>query len=78
MKVEILSAPDSACDAFVAGRPDARIGHTFAWSDAIRRAARVRAPYLVARDGQTVRGVLPLAQVKSMIKPFMKSALNFT
>jgi len=67
MNVEILNQPDAACDAFVVQRPDARICHLYAWSDAVTRALPVRAYYLVAREADSVHGVLPLTQIKSVL-----------
>lgn len=67
MNVDILNAPDADVDAFVERQPDAKIGHTFAWSEKVIQRAGHRPFYLVARDGDEVCGVLPLTQVRSIL-----------
>ncbi len=67
MKSEILSEPDSACDAFVEGMLGGRICHLFAWSDMVARTVGHSPFYLVARDRGRMRGVLPLMHVRSRL-----------
>jgi FemAB-related protein (PEP-CTERM system-associated) len=65
--VSILEKADPACDEFLKSRHEAAIYHTYGWSEAVRRAYNYRPYYLVARENQTIRGVLPLAYVRSII-----------
>lgn len=67
MNVVTLDAPDAACETFLRGRPDATVCHAWAWSAMVVRAFGHRAYYLVARDGERVRGVLPLMHVRSRL-----------
>jgi FemAB-related protein (PEP-CTERM system-associated) len=67
MDVTIAKIPDPECDTFLKNRPDATICHTYQWADAVARAARLKAFYLVARDTKGVHGVLPLTQAKSRL-----------
>lgn len=67
MNVDILTTLDPACQAFVQQIPNGRICHLPAWSDAVTRVAGHRPFYLVARDGDEIRGVLPLMQVRSRL-----------
>jgi FemAB-related protein (PEP-CTERM system-associated) len=58
----------SAWDAYVASRPDATGYHEWVWREVFARAFGHNATYLMARDaGGTVRGVLPLVEVKSFL-----------
>ncbi len=67
MNVEILNQPDAACDTFVAQRSNGRICHLYKWSDAVTRGLSARPYYLIAREGNTVHGILPLTHVKSLL-----------
>ena len=67
MEVAILTAANPACDAYLLGRADATICHTYAWSEMVVRTFGHRACYLVAREGDQIRGVLPLMHVKSRL-----------
>ena len=67
MNVDILTAAEPACQAFVQQIPNGRICHLPAWSDAVTRVTGHRPFYLVARDGDEIRGVLPLMQVRSRL-----------
>ena len=67
MNVDILTASDFACQAFVQKIPKGKICHLPAWSDAVARAARLENFYLVAYDPEGIHGVLPLIHVKSRI-----------
>lgn len=67
MNVEILTQPDAACDTFVAQRSDGRICHLYTWSDAVTQGLSARPYYLVAREANTVHGILPLTHVKSLL-----------
>jgi FemAB-related protein (PEP-CTERM system-associated) len=67
MNVETLAAPEAACDAFVAQRPDGKICHLPAWSFMVQRVFGHRSYYLAAREDSLVRGVLPLVHVRSRL-----------
>jgi FemAB-related protein (PEP-CTERM system-associated) len=54
-------------DAFVAGQPDGSPFHRPAWSLAVEQGCGQRAHYLVAEDGQGLRGVLPLSEIRSRL-----------
>lgn len=62
-------APDleGAWDAFVRAHPDGTFFHLSGWREVLRRAFGHRTHYLVALAGGEVRGVLPLAEVKSLL-----------
>jgi FemAB-related protein (PEP-CTERM system-associated) len=78
---EVTAAPDSspvqitgltpelvgAWDAFVLAHPDGTFFHRSGWAEVLRRAFGHRTHYLIARSGGAVRGVLPLAEIKSML-----------
>jgi len=53
-------------DAYVSRRPEATFFHRIDWLDAVSRVCRYRALPLVARRGDTVVGVLPLAVVPTL------------
>ena len=65
----LLLAPDleSAWDAFVKAHPEGTFFHLAGWREVLRRAFGHRTHYLVALAGGEVRGVLPLAEVKSLL-----------
>ncbi len=67
MEITILSSPLPACDEFCRSKPQARICHTYRWSESVVRTLGYRPFYLVARHSGKIRGVLPLTQVRSRI-----------
>lgn len=68
IKVDILNTPDPNCDAFVRQRPDSRICHLPAWSDAVVRATRLKPFYLIARDtNKNIQAVLPMVHARSKL-----------
>ena len=67
MDISVLQSADPNVDAFVAARADARLGHTFAWSQVAVAAGGYRPYYLVARETDRIAGVLPLMHVKSRL-----------
>lgn len=67
MNVNILTAPDPACQTFVQQTPNGRICHLPAWNDVVIRAVGHLPFYLVARENGKIRGVLPLTQVRSLL-----------
>ncbi|MCW5573975.1 MAG: FemAB family PEP-CTERM system-associated protein [Steroidobacteraceae bacterium] len=58
---------EGAWDAFVRAHPDGTFFHLSGWREVLRRAFGHRTHYLVALAGGEVRGVLPLAEVKSLL-----------
>ncbi len=61
-----LSPGDEASwEAFVASHPEATPFHSLAWRDAIREGLGYDTPYLIARAGNDVIGILPLVHVKT-------------
>lgn len=58
---------DGAWDAFVRAHPEGTFFHLAGWRDVLERAFGHRTHYLVARAAGEVRGVLPLAEVKSLL-----------
>ncbi len=67
MDVSILEGPDAACEAFVRAQPAAKMCHRPAWSEMLQADLGYEVPYLVAREGDEVRGVLPLTHVRSRL-----------
>jgi FemAB-related protein (PEP-CTERM system-associated) len=57
----------AAWDAYVMAQPSATAFHRTAWGLAIRDAFGHAPHYLVARQGETIVGVLPLILVKSLL-----------
>jgi FemAB-related protein (PEP-CTERM system-associated) len=56
---------DAGWDVFVDAHPDATLFHRAGWRRVVRAAYGHRSHYLLARDGDDVRGVLPLVEVAS-------------
>ena len=56
-----------AWDAFVLAHPESTFCHLFGWFDAVRDGLRHRPHFLVARRGEQIEAVLPLAEVKSRL-----------
>ena len=67
MNVSVLEGPDAACERFVGAQPTGKMCHRPAWSDMLRCDLGYDVVYLVARDGDEVRGVLPLTYVRSRL-----------
>lgn len=65
--VEVLQGEDAACDAFVERFPGSKVCHCYAWSRRVVAKAGLRPLYLVAREAGEIRGVLPLAHVRSFL-----------
>src|SRR5258708_5422733 len=72
-----LAAAAAAWDAYVSRQPGATLYHLFAWKTVAEEAYRMRAPFLVARDGpgQPIRGVLPLVRVPRPFAAYLTSGL---
>lgn len=58
-------ALEAAWDAFVADHPQGGWFHRAGWRRVVSKAYGHQTPYLVARQGRDVRGVLPLVHVRS-------------
>jgi len=60
-------SPDDEADweAFVDSHPEATPFHTLAWRNAVREGLGYATPYLIARAGNEVIGILPLVHVKT-------------
>jgi len=67
MNISILDFPDSECDDFVKGTAGAKLCHMSAWTYMVEKTFGHKGFYLVARDGGTVCGVLPLTHVLSRL-----------
>lgn len=61
------SADDAEWNAFVAQHPQGSTFHQIEWRDVYREVYRHETPYLVARRGGVLSGVLPLVRVKSLV-----------
>jgi FemAB-related protein (PEP-CTERM system-associated) len=61
------SAAIAAWDAFVAAHPDGTFFHRAAWATIIEQAFGHRALYVYAERDGAITGVLPLAQVKTVL-----------
>ncbi len=72
-----LADSAAAWDAYVSAQPEATLYQLFAWKTVAETAYRMRAPFLVARDGpgQPIRGVLPLVRVPRPFAPYLTSGL---
>lgn len=65
--MELGAADRAAWDGFVAVHPDATFCHLAGWYDAVSEGLRHKPRFLIARRGDTVEAVLPLAEVKSRL-----------
>jgi FemAB-related protein (PEP-CTERM system-associated) len=63
----LADGQESQWDAFVRAAPDATFCHLSGWKPVIERVFRHRTHYLMARRGDAVVGVLPLAHVRSLL-----------
>jgi FemAB-related protein (PEP-CTERM system-associated) len=68
VNVQLLS-PDraSSWDQFVQAHPDGTFFHLSAWREVLRRAFGHRTHYLLAESAGRICGVLPLAEVRSLL-----------
>ena len=75
----LVELADSAAewDAYVSRQPGATLYDLFAWKTVAETAYRMRAPFLVVRDGpgRPIRGVLPLVRVPRPFAPYLTSGL---
>lgn len=67
MKVDICDSYNSECDQFVQQIPTAKLCHLSAWNEMVKRTFGHKSLYLVAREGGTVFGVLPLTHIRSRL-----------
>lgn len=66
--VRVMTDADiPAWESFVATEPSATFFHRAGWRTVIERAFGHRTHYLLAESGGALRGVLPLAEVRSML-----------
>lgn len=67
MIVSILDFPDVECNNFVRGMVGAKLSHMPAWTNMVEKTFGHKGFYLVAREGGSVCGVLPLTHVRSRL-----------
>jgi FemAB-related protein (PEP-CTERM system-associated) len=68
IRVRPFSEQDRArWDQFVQHSPEATFFHRAAWKDVLERAYGHRTFFLVAETGEKLRGILPLAQIRSRL-----------
>ncbi len=67
VKISELGTDCAGWDRFVAGHADATFFHRSEWRDIISRAFGHRTHYLIAEQDGAIAGVLPLAQVKTLL-----------
>lgn len=78
MNVEFCQTPGAEWDAFVASQPGACLGHASAWKYVLETGYRLQTRFLVARNHRNeVRGVLPLARIRSFNGRFDWISLPF-
>ena len=70
-------ADEGAWERFVAACPEATFFHRFGWRRLLEHQLRHRTHYLVAERGGALAGVLPLAQVHSLLFGHSLSSLPF-
>ncbi|HTP95739.1 MAG TPA: FemAB family XrtA/PEP-CTERM system-associated protein [Burkholderiales bacterium] len=74
---ELAAADFARWDAFVAHCPPATFFHRAGWKTVIERAFGHRTWFLYAQAGEVIEGVLPLAEVKSVLFGHALAALPF-
>lgn len=67
MHVEAITSGFETWDEFVLRQPESRAPHLGGWKDVIEKTFGHTCYYLVAREGRTWRGVLPLVHMRSHI-----------
>lgn len=68
MDVEFLTAErEAAWDSFVLAHPDGTFFHRAGWARVIEKSFGHRTPYLLARKGTEIQGVLPLTEIRSLL-----------
>ena len=74
---ELQSADFARWDSFVAGCGEATFFHRAGWKNVIERAFGHRTYYLYAEAAGRIEGVLPLAEVKSLLFGHTLTSLPF-
>lgn len=74
---ELTAADRQRWDEFVLRAPSATFFHRAGWQEVIERAFGHRTYFLLAESGDRIEGVLPLAQVKSLLFGHSLSSLPF-
>ena len=68
MKVKLIEPSDSErWESYVMNHPDATFYHRIAWKSIMEKSFGHKTYYLMATQGTTVVGILPLVHIKSMI-----------
>ena len=67
MHVDIYNANRPELDDFVRRMPEAKLCHLFAWAQNVVRPMGHKSFHLVAREGGTVCGILPLTLIRSRL-----------
>ena len=79
MAVTILKGDDERdYRAFVDAHPAATMYHTLEWRDVLSTTYGYEAHYLVAKEGDTIRGVLPLMKAKGFVRGTRLVCLPFS
>ncbi len=68
MKVSILKEVDrNRWDSYILSRDNASCYHLTAWQNVVESSFGHRTYYLMAEEGGTIRGILPIVQMKSLL-----------
>ena len=68
MKVKLIDPSDSECwQSYVMNHPDATFYHRLAWKSIMEKSFGHKTYYLLATQGTTVVGILPVVHIKSML-----------
>ncbi len=67
LAVHVAAADDARLDPFVRAHPDGAFFHLAKWTAAVERGTGQKSHYLVAEQGGSVRGVLPLTEIRSAL-----------
>ena len=68
--IEVLSPGcELEWDEFLLGHRDATLCHLAAWRSVVEKAYRIRSLFLVLREDQQLRGILPLAHLRGPLAP---------
>ncbi len=78
MKIRLANIDDwSKWDEYITLHPDASPYHLFAWKTAVEDAYKHKGYYLMAEEGLTLHGVLPLIFMKPPLRPGQLVSLPF-
>lgn len=68
LSVRVAATEDRAAwDEYVEGHPEATIFHRFGWRDVLSESLGYAPEYLIAMNGGSIRGILPLMCVRSRL-----------